>query len=100
MQHAGEKIKVSSYQPEHELNFAAYLSLLLQIFTYLQIIASYYLESVGISEPVAKYLLATIIFFSTLIIDISHMVGKKELGQTFCPKRHDGTRRNISSQLL
>lgn len=25
---------------------------------------------------------------------------KKDLGQKFCPKRHDGTRRNISSQLL
>lgn len=46
-------------------------------FTFLQIIAPYYLESVVISEPVAKYLLATIIFFSNLIIDISHMVGKK-----------------------
>lgn len=45
--------------------------------TYLQIIPPYYLESAVISEPVAKYLLATIIFFSNLIIDISHMVGEK-----------------------
>lgn len=72
-----EKTKISSYQPEHEPKFAAYLSLLLHIFTYLQIIAPYYLESAVISEPVAKYLLATIIFFSNLIIDIRTWLEKK-----------------------